>query len=162
MNAVSTPKGLVTTTKLHGSTKLLKLSPLQLLYSTMLWKVQTVQRRTRGRRVNSMLLLCQRWFYPIKLQGEERGVYRVLAGKLEGKSPLGRPRRRWVDNIRTDLQEVGCGYMDWIGLAQDRDRWRTLVSAVMNLRVPWNAGSFLTSWKPVSFSRRTLHHGVSK
>ena len=62
--------------------------------------------------MNSMLLLCQRWFYPIKLQGEERGVYRVLAGKLEGKSPLGRPRRRWVDNIRTDLQEVGCGYMD--------------------------------------------------
>ena len=50
--------------------------------------------------------------------------------------PLGRPRRRWVDNIRTDLQEVGCGYMDWIGLAQDRDRWRTVVSAVMNLRVP--------------------------
>jgi len=61
-----------------------------------------------------------------------------------------------------DLQEVGCGYVDWIGLAQDRDRWRTLVSTVMNLRVPWNAGSFLTSCKPVSFSRRTLHHGVSK
>ena len=89
-------------------------------------------------------------------------VYRVLVGKPEGKRPLGRPRRRWVDNIRTDLQEVGCGYMDWIGLAQDRNRWRTLVSAVMNLRVPWNAGNFLTSCKPVSFSRRTLHHGVSK
>jgi len=55
---------------------------------------------------------------------------------MEGKRPLGRPRRRWVDNIRMDLQEVGCGYVDWIGLAQDRDRWRTLVSAVMNLRVP--------------------------
>jgi len=54
----------------------------------------------------------------------------------EGKRPLGRPRRRWVDNIRMDLREVGCGYMDWIGLAQDRDRWRTLVSAVMDLRVP--------------------------
>jgi len=65
-----------------------------------------------------------------------RGVYRVFAGKPEGKRPLGRPRRRWVDNIRTDLLEVGCGYMDWIGLAQDRDRWRMLVSAVMNLRVP--------------------------
>jgi len=60
----------------------------------------------------------------------------VLVGKPEGKRPLGRPRRRWVDNIRMDLQEVGCGYMDWIGLAQDRDRWRTLVRAVMNLRAP--------------------------
>ena len=62
--------------------------------------------------------------------------YRVLVGKPEGKRPLGRPRRRWVDNIMTDLQEVGCGHVDWIGLVQDRDRWRTLVSAVMNLRVP--------------------------
>ena len=78
------------------------------------------------------------------------------------KIPLGRPRRRWVDNIRMDLQEVGCGYMDWTGLTQDRDRWRKLVSAVMNLRVPWNAGNFLTSCKPVSFSRRTLHGGVSE
>ena len=69
--------------------------------------------------------------------------------------------RRWVDNIRMDLQEVGCGYMDWIGLVQDRDRWRRLVSAVMNLRVPWNAGNFFTSCKPISCSRRTLHHGVS-
>jgi len=65
----------------------------------------------------------------------ERGVYRVLVEKPEERRPLGRPRRRWVDNIRMDLQEVGCGYMDWIGLAQDRDRWRMLVSAVMNLRV---------------------------
>jgi len=68
--------------------------------------------------------------------GDERGVYRVLVGKPEGKRPLGRSRNRWVDNIRMGLQEVGCGYMDWIGLAQDRDRWRTFVSAVMNLRVP--------------------------
>jgi len=67
---------------------------------------------------------------------EERGVYRFLVGKPEGRRPPGRPRRRWVNNIRMDLQEVGCGYMDWIGLAQDRDKWRTLVSAVMNLRVP--------------------------
>ena len=57
-------------------------------------------------------------------------------GKSEGKRPLGRPRRRWVDNITMDLQEVGCVYMDWIGLTQDSDRWRTLVSVVMNLRVP--------------------------
>ena len=68
--------------------------------------------------------------------GLGEGLYRVLAVKPEGKKPLGRPRRRWVDNIRTDLQEVGCGYIDWIGLAQVRDSWRTLVSAVMNLRVP--------------------------
>ena len=64
------------------------------------------------------------------------GVYRVLVGTLEGRRPLGKPRCRWVDNIRMDLQEVGCGYMAWIGLAQDRDRWRTPVSAVMNLRLP--------------------------
>ena len=63
-------------------------------------------------------------------------MYRVLVGKPQGKRPLRRCRRRWVDNIRTDLQEVGCGYMDWIGLAQDRDGWGTLVSAVMNLGVP--------------------------
>ena len=68
--------------------------------------------------------------------GKERGVYRVLLGKPEGRRPLVRPRRRWVYNIRMDLQEVGYGYVDWIGLAQDRDRWGTLVSAVMNLRVP--------------------------
>ena len=68
--------------------------------------------------------------------GEERGFYRVLVVKPEGRRPLGRPRRRWVGNIGMDLQEVGCGYIDWIGLALDRDRWRTLVSAVMNLRVP--------------------------
>ena len=94
--------------------------------------------------------------------GWGEGVYRVLVGKPEGKRPLGRPRHRCVDNIKMDLQEVGCGYMDWIGRAQDRYSWLTLVSAVMNLRVPWNVGNFLTSCKPVSFSIRTLHHGVSK
>ena len=102
-----------------------------------------------------------RWAGHVARMGEERGVYRVLVGKPEGKRPLGWPRRRWVDNIRMYLQEVGCAYMDWIGVAQDRDRWRTLVSAVMNLRVPWNAGNFLTSCEPVSCSRRTLHCGVS-
>ena len=64
------------------------------------------------------------------------GVYRVLVGKPEGKGPLGRPRRRWEDNIKMDLQEVGGGFGDWMALAQDRDRWRALVSTVMNLRVP--------------------------
>jgi hypothetical protein len=77
-----------------------------------------------------------RWAGYVARMGEESGVYRVLVGKPEGKRPLVRPRRRCVDNIRMDLQEVGCGDMDWIGLAQDRDRWRTLVSAVMNLGVP--------------------------
>jgi hypothetical protein len=68
--------------------------------------------------------------------GEERGRIRSWWGKPEGKRLLGRPRGRWEDNIRMDLQEVGCEYMDWIGLAQDKDRWRTLVSALMNLGVP--------------------------
>jgi len=77
-----------------------------------------------------------RWARHVARMCEERGVYRVFVGKPEGRTPLGKPRRRWVYNIRTYLQEVGCGYMDWIGLAQYRDRWRTLVSAVMNLRVP--------------------------
>jgi len=77
-----------------------------------------------------------RWAGHVACMGEERGVYRVLLGKPEGRRPLGRPRRRWVGNIKIDLQEVECGYMDWIGLAQDTDRWRMLVSAVMNLRVP--------------------------
>ena len=77
-----------------------------------------------------------RWAGHVARVGEEMGVYRVLVGKPEGRRPMGRPRRRWVDNIRMDLQEVGYVYMDWIGLAQDRDRWRTLVSALMNLRVP--------------------------
>ena len=75
------------------------------------------------------------WAGHVARMGEKRGMYRVLLRKPEEKRLLGRPRRRWVDNIRMDLQEVGCGYMGWIGLAQDRDRWRTLVSAVMNLRV---------------------------
>ena len=77
-----------------------------------------------------------RWAGHVARMGEERGWIGCWWGNRRGGRPLGRPRRRWVDNIRMDLQEVGCGYMDWIGLAQDRDRWRTLVSAVMNLRVP--------------------------
>jgi hypothetical protein len=88
--------------------------------------------------------------------GEGRGVYSVLVGKREGKIPLGRPRRSWEDNIKMDLKEIGYEGMDWIEPAQDRDRWRALVNAVMN------AENFLTSCKPVSFSRRTLLHGVGK
>jgi hypothetical protein len=68
--------------------------------------------------------------------GEKRNVYRVLVGKPEGKRPLGRPRRRWIDNIKLDLLEIGVNVLDWIGLAQDRYRWIALVNSVMNLRVP--------------------------
>src|SRR5215510_14557060 len=97
-----------------------------------------------------MTKLMQRMHFPLKSlvqdifmsiyestlaqMGEERSVYRVLVGKPEGKRPLGRPRHRWEDNVRKDLQQVGCGAMDWIGLAQDRDRWQAIVNAVMNLR----------------------------
>ena len=93
-----------------------------------MYSAPNIVRMIRSRRM--------RWAGHVALMGEERGVYSVLVGKPEGRRPLGRPRRRWVDNIRMDRQGMGCGYMDWIGLAQDRDRWRTLVSAVMNLRVP--------------------------
>jgi hypothetical protein len=76
------------------------------------------------------------WAGNVAWLGESRGLYRVLVGEPEGKRPLGRPRRRWKDNIRMDLQEVGCEGVDWCDVAQDRDRWRALVSAVMNLRAP--------------------------
>ena len=77
-----------------------------------------------------------RWSGHVVCMGQGRGVHRVLVGKPEGKRPLGRPRRRWEDNIKMDLQAVGGGCGDWMELAQDRDRWRALVSTVMNLRVP--------------------------
>jgi len=76
-----------------------------------------------------------RWAGHVACMGERRGVYRVLVGKLEDKRPLERPRCRWEDNIKMDLQEVGCGVMGWIKLAQDRDRWQALVNAVMDIQV---------------------------
>jgi len=86
---------------------------------------------------------------------ERRVIYRALVGNPERKRQLGRPRHRWEYNIKVGLQEVGCGVMDWIELAEDRDRLRALVNAAMNLRVP-------SSLKPVSFSRISLLHGVSE
>jgi hypothetical protein len=77
-----------------------------------------------------------RWAGHVARMGEERNVYRLLVGKPEGKRPLGRPTRRWIDNIKKDLLDIGLNVVDWIGLAQDRYRWRALVNAVMNLRVP--------------------------
>jgi hypothetical protein len=86
-----------------------------------------------------------RWAGHVALRGEERGVHRVLLGQPEGKRPLGRLRRRWEDNIKMDLQEVGGGCGDWMELAQDRDRWRALVGTVPSSSE--NAGNFLTSWR---------------
>ena len=86
-----------------------------------------------------------RWAGHVACKGERRGIYRVLVGTPEGKRPLGRPRHRWEENIMMDLQELGCGAMDWIEVAQDRDNWRALVKVVMNLWFPLNAGNFLTS-----------------
>jgi sugar phosphate isomerase/epimerase len=77
-----------------------------------------------------------KWAWHVALMWEKRNAYRLLVGKPEGRRPLGRPRRRWLDNIRMDLVEVGWSDVDWIGLAQDRGRWRTLVNSVLNLRVP--------------------------
>jgi hypothetical protein len=93
--------------------------------------------------------------------GEMTGVHGVLVAKPEGKKQFGSPRRRWKDKIKMDLQAVGWWDMDWIDLAQCRDRWRALVNAVMNLRFPYSAGNILTSCKPVNFLR-TLLHAVRK
>ena len=103
-----------------------------------------------------------RWAGHVARMGEGRGVRRVLVGKPEGKIPLGRPRRRWAYNIKMDLQEVRGSCGDWIELGQDRERWRALVGTVRNLRVPKMRGISWLAAEPVSFSRRTLLHGVSK
>ena len=82
------------------------------------------------------MTIRMRWAGHVARMGERGGVYRVLVGKPEGRRPVGRPRRRWDDNIKMDPQELGCGVMDWIKLAQGRGRWWVLATAVMNLRVP--------------------------
>jgi hypothetical protein len=90
--------------------------------------------------------------------GAKRNAYTKLVGKPEGKRLLGRPRHRWVDNIKIDFREIGWGGMDWIDLAQDRNWWRVLVKMVMNLRVPYNAGKFSSGCTIGSFSRRAQLH----
>jgi hypothetical protein len=94
--------------------------------------------------------------------GKMTNVYKILVGKPECKRPLWRPRRKLEDNIKMDLWEIGLKGVNWIHVSQDRDRWRALLDTVMNLRVPYKAGNFLTSATTVSFSGRTLLHGVSK
>jgi len=95
--------------------------------------------------VRVIKLRRMRWAGHVAQMGERRGLCRVLVGKREGKGPLGRPRRKWQDNVKMDLQEVLWRGMDWIDTGQDRDRWRALVIAVMDLRVPYNAGNLFTS-----------------
>ena len=112
--------------------------------------------------VRVVKLRRMRWAGHVARMEEGRDVHRVLVGKPEGKRPLGRPRRRWEDNNKMDLQKAGGGCGDWMELAQDRDRWWALVSTVMNLRVPKLREISWLAAEPISFSRRTLLRGVSK
>jgi hypothetical protein len=102
-----------------------------------------------------------RWAGYVARMGEKRSAYRLLVGKPEGKKPLGRSSRKWVDNIMTDLVEVGWGDKDWICVAQDRDRWRALVNSVLNLRVPWNAGKLSSVLTTRDLSISAQLQGVS-
>jgi hypothetical protein len=98
---------------------------------------------------------------PCSTNGEKMNAVRLFLGKPEGKRPLRRPRRGWVDNIRMDLGEVGWGDVDWIGLAQDRNRWKALVNSVFNLRVPRNAGKLPSGLISIGLSRSAQLHRVS-
>jgi hypothetical protein len=119
LRSTSGPKG----DKVTGEWRKLHNEELRGLYSS-----PSIIRIMKSRRM--------RWADHVARMGEKRNAYRLLVGKPEGKRPLGRPRRRWVDNIRMDLGEVGWGDVDWIGLARDRNRWRAVVNSVLNLRVP--------------------------
>jgi hypothetical protein len=103
-----------------------------------------------------------RWAGHVARMGEKRSAYRLLVGNPEGKRPLGRPTRRWVDTIRMDLGEVGWGDVDWIGLAKDRNRWRALVNSVLNLRVPRNAGKLSSGLTSSGVSSSAQLHRVSQ
>jgi hypothetical protein len=102
------------------------------------------------------------WAGHVARTGGKRNVYRLLVGKPEGKGPLGRPRHRWVNNIRMNLVEIGFGEVDWIGLAQDRYRWRALVNAVMNLRFPYNAGKLPSGCTTCGLSSSAQLHRISQ
>jgi hypothetical protein len=102
-----------------------------------------------------------RWIGHVARMVQNRNPYRILVGRQEGKRPLGRPRCRWVDNVKMDLREIGWSGADCIDVAQDRDQWRALVNTVMNLRFPYNAGQFLSSCTIGGFSRRTHLHKVT-
>jgi hypothetical protein len=93
--------------------------------------------------------------------GDNRNAYKIMVGRPEGKRPLRRPRRRWLDNVKMDLIETGWGGVDWIDLAQDRDQWRSLMNTVVNFRVPQNARKFFSSCTVGSFLRRAQLHEVS-
>jgi hypothetical protein len=108
-----------------------------------------------------VIKLRMRWAGHVAQIAEKRNAYRLLVVKPEGKRPLGSPRRRWVDNIKMDLGEVGWGDMDWIGLAQDRDRWRALVNSVLKLRVPLNPGKLSSGLTSRGLSSNTQLHRVS-
>jgi hypothetical protein len=95
-----------------------------------------------------------RWAGHVARMGEKRNAYRIMVGKPGGRRPLGRPRCRWVDLVKIDLRVIGWDVVDWIDLAQDRDQWRALVNTVMNLRVPYNPGKFLSGCTIGGFSRR--------
>jgi hypothetical protein len=103
-----------------------------------------------------------RWAGNVARIGEKRNAYKLLVGKPKGKRTLGRPRRRCVDNIKMDFLEIGWGDVDWIGLAQDRDKWRALVNAVMNLRVPQNAGKLSSGYMIGGLSSSSQFHRVSQ
>jgi hypothetical protein len=118
-----------------------------------LYSSPSIMRIIKSRRI--------RWAGHVARMGENRNAYRLLVGKPEGKRPLGRPRRRWVDNIRLDLGEVGWGDVDWIDLAKDRNRWRALVNSVLNLRVPRNAGKLSSGLTSSGLSSSVHLHIVS-
>jgi hypothetical protein len=111
--------------------------------------------------IRMIKLRRMRWAGHVARMEAKRNKYRILVGKPEGKRPLGRPRRRWVDNIKMDLREIGWCGADWTDLSQDRDQWRVLVNKVMNLRVPQNAGKFLSSCTTGGFPSRVQPLAVS-